>query len=229
MRRTLERLHDERKVRHRGAWKYFLRDSIVRLAHLPSLRVRVRKPGMKSPALLVAIFTASALFLHAENSPVRLTVEPIRKTEVKTVKGKPTHDKTQVMSLKIRLDNNSKQLLDGLTVKYWFIGHALGEHTGKALVEGERKAAINPNGKEIVESEVVSKQYVEAHSEMKGKTATKVPASGEKITGYAVRVLKDGKVLGEFYSEPTIKELLKDDAKPVAPAPAKPGAKPAAK
>lgn len=188
---------------------------------------------MKISALFLAIFSATTALLHAEVNPIRLTVDLNRKVEAKVEKGKPAHDKTQVMSLKIQLDNNSAQALDGLSVKYWFIGHGMTEHAAKVLVEGERKSSLTPRGRELVESEEVSKHYVEEHTEVKGKKATKVPASGEKIVGYAVRVMKDGKVLGEYYSDLAYKALLKDGvqtpAAPAAAASAKPGAKPAAK
>ena len=184
---------------------------ICRLGALAFASEPCQKAGMKSPALLLAVFTASTLFLHAEVGPIRLTVEQVRKLEVKTDKGKPSHDKTQVVSLKIRLDNNSAEAFDGLSVKYWFIGHAVTEHASKPLVEGERKAALAPRGKETVESEVVSKTYAEEHYDVakKGAKPTKVPASGEKIVGYAVRVIKDGKVLSEYYSDLAYKPLIK--------------------
>lgn len=182
---------------------------------------------MKHPFLLAALFSAVTFSAHAEVSPIRITVEQIAKTETKDKQG---HDKTQIRSLKIQLDNNSAQAFDALTVKYWFLGHAVDEHGMKAIAEGERKSAITPRGKDIVESEVVSKHFVEAHVEKKGKSTTKVPASGEKILGYAVRVLNDGKVVSEYYSDPSCKAAIdspaaKTESKPAA----KPGAKPAAK
>ena len=161
---------------------------------------------MKLPSLLLALFSAATLSLRAEVSPIHLTVELISKTETKDKTG---HDKTQIRSLKIQLDNNSTQAFDGLAVKYWFLGHAMTEHAAKPIAEGERKSAITPRGKDIVESEVVSKHFVEAHVEKKGKATVKVAASGEKIIGYAVRVMKDGKVLAEYYSDPSYKALIK--------------------
>jgi hypothetical protein len=183
---------------------------------------------MKLPSLLIAVVTVFTLSLHAEVSPIRMGVELVSKTETKAgPKGQPGHDKTQIRSLNIQLNNNSNDSFDGLLVKYWFFGHGMTEHGAKILSEGERKSVLAPRGKELVESEVVSKHYVEAHTEASkggGKTATagkKVPASGEKITGYAVRLLKDGKVLAEYYSEPSFKTMVDTAPKP-APAPAAP-------
>ncbi len=161
---------------------------------------------MKLPSLLLSLVSAATLTVRAEVSPVHIGVELISKTETKDKTG---HDKTQIRSLKIQLDNNSAQALDGLVVKYWFIGHPITEHVAKPIAEGERKSSLTPRGKDIVESETVSKHYVEAHVEKKGKATVKVPASGEKIVGYAVRVMKDNKVIAEYYSDPAYKMLIK--------------------
>jgi len=195
---------------------------------------------MKLPAIVAAIFTATAFTAHAQLGPVHLTVEQVSKTtDTKPpAKGQPSHEKSQTRSLKIQVDNNSKEAFDGLVIKYWFLGHSMTEHGTKVLVEGERKATVAAHGREMVESEVVTKQYVEAHNAPaaagKGKPAGKVgkvPASGEKIMGYAVRAVKDGKVLAEYMSDVSYKEII-DKTGAAAPAPgaaagAKPGAKPA--
>ncbi len=176
---------------------------------------------MKTPILLVIVASLFTSLLHAEPSPVRMSIEQSSKMEVKD-KKKP-HDKTQVRSLKIRLDNNSTAAFDSLVVKYWFFGRSAGEHANKQLVVGERKAALNARGTETVESEVVSKSFAEESYDAKSKK--KIPASGDKISGYAVRVLAGDKVLAETLSEPSYKELID---KPGAAAPA-PAAKPPAK
>ena len=157
---------------------------------------------MKLPSLLLAIFAATTLSLHAQVSPIRIAVEQASKTETKDKTGR---DKTQIRSLKITLNNNSAEAFDGLAVKYWFLGREAKEPTVKVLAEGERKSSLIPRGKDLVESESVSKRYTEERVD-RGK---KVPASGEKISGYAVRVMKDGKVLAEYYSEPSYKTLIK--------------------
>ena len=166
---------------------------------------------MKLASLILSIASALTLSIHADVSPIHMTVEQISKTET-NAKDKTHHDKTQVRSLKIQLNNNSTESFDGLTVKYWFFGHGVKEHIAKPISEGERKSTLAPRGKDIVESEVVSKHYVEEHTapaKGKGGKATKVPASGDKIVGYAVRVMKDGKVLAEYYSEAAYKTLIK--------------------
>jgi hypothetical protein len=181
---------------------------------------------MKIPSLILFFVSAFAISIHAEVSPIHMAVEMSNKTA--TVPKDP-HDKTQTRSLKISLDNNSALAFDGLVVKYWFVGHTEGTHDPKVLKEGERKSTLVPRGKDVVESEVASSHFVEEHFQVakggKGGKATKVPASGDKITAYAVRVMKDTKVLAEYYSEPSVKDTID---KPGAATPA-PAAKPAKK
>lgn len=175
---------------------------------------------MKTPALLLALATVFTVALHAETSPIHMSIEQSSKLEVKD-KKKP-HEKIQVRSLKIQLDNNSAQAYDALLVKYWFFGRGAAEHAQKVLVTGERKAAVAARGKESVESEVVSKSFSEESYDAKSKK--KVPATGDKISGYAVRVMLGDKILAESYSEPSFKELTDKGGEP-APAAAKPAAK----
>ena len=160
---------------------------------------------MKIPHFLLALFLALAPSVRAEVSPIRITVEQSNKTEAKDKKN--PHEKTQVRSLKIQLDNGSATAFDALVVKYWFLGHEVTERAIKPIAEGERKSAITPRGKDVVDSEVVAKHFSEEHYDAKKKA--KVPATGEKIVGYAVRVMQGDKVVAEFYSEPGYKALIK--------------------
>ena len=175
---------------------------------------------MNLRSLLPLLATLIPFSATAQVSPIRAAVEQISKSESKDKTG---HSKTQVRSLKIRLDNNSNESFDGLEVKYWFFGRGMKESQVKVLKSGERKATIGPRGKEIVDSEEVSSSYVEEHYETqrggggnrgggnnRGGRAKKVEASGEKISGYAVKIMKDGKVMAETYSEMSFKDKLKE-------------------
>jgi hypothetical protein len=168
---------------------------------------------MKLPFLLLALASVVTAPLHAQVSPVRMTVELSNKT---TSPPKEPHDKTQTRSLKITLYNNSAEAFDGLAVKYWFVGHPAGSNDSKVMTQGERKSSLAARSKDIVDSEVATSHYVEAHNQAAkggkgggGGKSNKVPASGDKITGYAVRVLKDDKILAEYYSEPSVKATIK--------------------
>src|SRR5438132_12238229 len=119
---------------------------------------------MKLPFLLLTLSSAFTLCLRADVSPIHMNVEQVSKN-TEDPKDKTHHDKTQTRSLKIQLDNNSTQSFDGLAVKYWFFGHGVTEHNPKVLSEGERKSSLAPRGKDVVESEVISKHFVEEHTE----------------------------------------------------------------
>lgn len=192
---------------------------------------------MKLPKFLASILTATAFAAHAEISPIHIAVELISKSDSKpAAKGQVSYDHTQTRSLKIKVENTSAQAFDGVVIKYWFLGHSMTEHGTKVIASGERKATLEPHGKDLVESEVVSKQYTEAHSNAakggkggKPGATTKVPASGERILGYAVRAVKDGKVLTDYYSDTAYKAVVDASGGAATTPAAAPGAKPAKK
>ena len=174
---------------------------------------------MKFLSTLTALLLSFTITARSEVSPIHMDVEQTSKTESKgkaPAKGAPPSDKTQSRELSIRLANNSNDTFDNLVVKYWFFGHDMKAHDAKVLKNGERKATLGPRGRETVESESVTSSYVEAHNvagKGKGAKATRVPASGEKIVGYAVQVLNGEKILAEFYSESSYKAKLGGAAK----------------
>ena len=169
---------------------------------------------MKLLILLAGTLLGISLPSHSEVSPIRMDVEQKSKTEIKP---REIWNKTQIRSLTIKLSNNSANSFDNLVVKYWFFGREAEGNDVKILREGERKARLGPRGRETIESEQVAISYVEAHSEApKGKSygaGKKVPASGQKIMGYALQVLDGSKVLAETYSEPSYRQKLAPPAK----------------
>ena len=195
---------------------------------------------MKLTSFIVALVTATAFAAHAALSPIHMAVELVNKSGAtgagkRQPSGQPSAGKTQAQSLKIRLENSStKDSFDNLVVKYWFFGRSMTERGVKVLVEGERKVSLAARAKELVESEVVTKSYTEAHNNLVmggnpvrggqggGQGAVqsvKVPASGEKIMGHAVRLMNDGKVVAEHFSDVTYKAII-DKPTAAAPAPA---------
>lgn len=195
---------------------------------------------MKLTSFIVALVTATAFAAHAALSPIHMAVELVNKSGAtgagkRQPSGQPSAGKTQVQTLKIRLENSStKDSFDNLVVKYWFFGRSMTERGVKVLVEGERKVSLAARAKELVESEVVTKSYTEAHNNLvmggnpvrRGQgggqgavQSVKVPASGEKIMGHAVRLMNDGKVVAEHFSDVTYKAII-DKPAAAAPAPA---------
>ena len=195
---------------------------------------------MKLTSFIAALVTVTAFAAHAALSPIHMAVELVNKSGAtgagkRQPAGQPSAGKTQVQTLKIRLENSStKDSFDNLVVKYWFFGRSMTERGVKVLVEGERKVSLAARAKELVESEVVTKSYTEAHNTLVmggnpvrggqggGQGAVqsvKVPASGEKIMGHAVRLMNDGKVVAEHFSDVTYKAII-DKPAAAAPAPA---------
>ena len=176
---------------------------------------------MRLPALALALALASIFSapLHAAVSPIRMEVE--QHSSTKAPKAKPGHpalsNLAQHRSLTIKLSNNSADAFDHLVVKYFFLGHDMKDHNIKVLKRGERKSSLVPRGNETVESEEVTSTFTEAHAEVgkgkgkgKGKPKSKkIPASGQKITGYAVQVLNGTKIEAEYYGEPSFKDKVK--------------------
>lgn len=169
---------------------------------------------MKIPSVFSTLLLFAAIPARSEVSPIHMDIEQVSKTEAKSkapTKGPPPGDKVQVRSLAVKLLNNSSESFDNLIVKYWFFGHAMTEHEPVPMKNGngELKAALGPRGRLTVDIPPFSSTYVEAHTEGGGKgKSKKVPASGDKITGYAVQVLNGEKILAENYSEGSYKAKI---------------------
>lgn len=194
---------------------------------------------MKLPSLALALLVALGIHSHAAVSPVHMDIEQRSSTKpagaksgaavTVTKRGQSSQgEKTQRRSLAIKLSNHSSELVDGLVVKYFFLGHDMKDHKIKVLKAGERKSSLAPRGSDTVESEDIANDYTEAHGEVskgkgKGKGGKsgvkKIPASGQKITGYAVRVMHGTTVEAESYSEPSYKQIAAEYAPSISDAP----------
>ena len=170
---------------------------------------------MKTSIALLAALCAISGIVRAEISPVMLRVEQV--TSVDHAKFK----KTQEKSLKIFISNTSTSDLGNLKVKYYFFGHGVKEHESEVVDKGEKTASVKARETVTVESEDAKATAVEQHyvatrgglksSSKKGSGFNKgkqVAASGEKLTGYGVQVLSDGKVIADYFSEPSLKEKV---------------------
>ena len=159
---------------------------------------------MKVHALIITTLCAISVLGRAEVSPISIRVEQV--TGVDREKFK----KTQEKSLKIFVSNGSAADMNNLTVKYYFFGHDVRDHEAEILEKGERTASVKARAMEIVETPAAKASATEAHS-VKGKGkggGKKVAASGEKLTGYGVRVFSGEKMLAEYFSEPSLKGKL---------------------
>ena len=168
---------------------------------------------MKLHPLILATLCAVSVFARAEVSPISIRVE--QTTGVDREKFK----KTQEKALKIFVTNGSSADLNNLTVKYFFFGHSLKDHEAEILEKGERTASVKARMTETVETPAAKATATEEHlvagrggfksSNKKGSgfnNAKKVAASGEKLTGYGVQVFEGGKLLADYFSEPSLRE-----------------------
>ena len=159
-------------------------------------------------ASLIALLGFTPLLNAVEISPIRVRVEQV--TTVDNAKFK----KTQEKSLKIFVTNGTAQDIANLTVKYYFFGHGLKEHESEVMEKGERPVSVKARLTEMVETPAVTATAIEKHStgaggKSKGKAKAKsVAASGEKLTGYGVQVVGAGKVLADYFSEPSFREIV---------------------
>jgi hypothetical protein len=175
---------------------------------------------MKTFRFLLLIMLAGVPVARAQLSPVTMRVEQIASTE---------HDKKgvkheQKKALKIHLSNSSSQDFAGLKVQYWFFGKDVKDRDVAVKEKGERAADVKARGTEIVETPAVTSSYTEEHVEGGGlqrsrgggsrmKAGKKVAASGDKLVGYGARVVQGGKVLAEYFSQPSFKEMVADSSR----------------
>ena len=170
---------------------------------------------MKIPALLPMILLSIALPVFAGIISVRLDVDPRSKSKGNpTAPGKPPSEKTQEQSLMIKLFNTSTESIGDLTVKYWFFARDIKGHGSTVFKQGESRTSLEKNERKTVESETVTTKYTDAYTKFeasgpnKTQKATRVPAVGQKLTGYAVQVLNGGKVISEYYSDNSYKQMV---------------------
>lgn len=175
-------------------------------------------------ALAATLFPAAA---HAEPNPVRVTVKQESKSDNKGF------NKTQFRTLKITLVNTGPDSLP-LRVKYAFFGRAAGSRDTVIVDHSDITTQLQPKSEQTLTTKTQSAKFIEDHFEKKKK----VEASGQKFTGYGVKVWQDGKVIAETCDPPSMLDDLakmpdlpapKAKPAPAPPKPAVPGAKPSNK
>lgn len=167
---------------------------------------------MKRIWLIIAI--SFYLVINASALTLRVTQESKLDS-----KGKTNDTKSQTRTLDMTLTS-----LENGTVKadvhYWFFSRDMKSGKEGILKHGIKKAILERNTPTKVQSEAVTSDYIEEHVEVekakggkgggKGKgsktTSKKVPASGDRITGYAVQVVVGNEVVAEYYSAPSYKQ-----------------------
>ncbi len=173
-------------------------------------------------AIFLITLTSLAVSASAQGLTTLTKVSPIRMEVRQNTKNKSvvkaTEAHTQERSLTIILQNNSNESFDGLVVKYWFFTRDPKGRNPAVLKQGEKTASLGPRSRDACETETVSSTYTREHTELErvngqannpqGNVAVKkVPASGRKIAGYAVKLYSAGSVVAEYYSEPGFKPM----------------------
>ncbi len=173
---------------------------------------------MKTLTILASLLFALTLHLHAEGGSVRLDVVQ----NVKNHGGGANGTTTQSRVLVITLNNTSKAQMDNLTVKYWFFARDV-KGGGNLSVQksGEGKVSLPPAGRQVVTTENATSTYTTQHNEVAGNQAQvvngrqinvpqirRVEASGKRIVAHAVRVFDGEKIVGEYYSEYSLRQKM---------------------
>lgn len=169
-----------------------------------------------SAAVLIGVLVANRAACGVEVSAITVRVEQFAKGD---------HDKfahTQEKSLKVFLTNGSDRDFEGLRVKYFFFARDLKGGDLTLYERGERSANVAAHATMMIETPAATTRYTEEHAQGnpfggKGKRSggggkaqkTKViEASGQRIVGHAVQVFTGGKLVGEVYSEPSLKAKI---------------------
>ena len=170
-------------------------------------------------ALHLVVFQASAFIeVTAEIIPYRekkvaessgrstnAAAQPSVPVSTKPSKGGENQEKV----LDISVHNGSKRLESELIVRYWFIGRDMKTFQSSLLDGGESSASLKPHETLKITSDPV-KGSVTRKPASPGKMGE---ATGIKIAGYAVQVIRAGKVLAEAYQESAYKKVIGSEGK----------------
>ncbi len=146
------------------------------------------------PGILAAVALATGIFPAAAQlpaaplpaSPVRITVKQESKTDSKGL------TKTQSRTLKITLVNGGPDSLP-LRVKYAFFGHGAKGHDTIIIDHSDLTTQLQPKSDQTLTTKPQTAVFTEAHLD-NGK---KIEASGQRFTGWGVKVYQAGKVIAE--------------------------------
>jgi hypothetical protein len=134
---------------------------------------------------------------------------PVPAIATRSAKAGENQEKMMVISVR----NASKRAENELTVRYWFIGRDMKTMRSLIIDGGEASADLKPNATMNVTSDPV-KGTVSRTMISPGRLG---PATGIKVAGYAVQVIKAGRVIGEAFQEPIYKKLIGSEGKTPGP------------
>ena len=180
--------------------------------------------------LLLALFSLSPATASVE---VRGNLVPTRgkgedgkpkpPTSAQRGGGPKPIEQNRVLEMMVR--NQSSKPEPGILVRYWFVGRDAKTSKLVLLDGGESHVNLKPNGTEVITSEPVKSAwtprptFVQPPSPAaKGGRPVAGPApsapkeaTGTRISGYAVQVIRDGKVIASDVMDDSIKTLIGSD------------------
>jgi hypothetical protein len=158
------------------------------------------------PFLFLSALFAFASNVHAQTAAVSVRVEQETKQEEPNLKDHFT--KTQKRTLKVFLTNSAKEDTN-VKIKFAYFGHPIASHEVTKISEGEKEDTLKPSETKEVDTPTNSQTYTEEHYPPgKGANKVKIPASGNKLTGYGVQVYVGEKLMGESYEPLSMKEQM---------------------
>jgi len=136
---------------------------------------------------------------------------PVPVSAVSTKSTKVVENPGKMLSISVR--NASKRFENELIVRYWIIGRDLKTMRPSLMDGGELSTDLKPNATFIATSEAV-KETASRKMATPGKMGE---ATGVKVVGYGVQVIKGGKVIGEAFQESIYKKLVGSEGKTPGP------------
>jgi hypothetical protein len=167
-------------------------------------------PNSLRRILVVFTLLTCAIGAHAAVSPVTIRVEAVSSTDPEKFTT------VQKRSLKVYLTNGSGQDITGMKLKYYYFTKDVKDREVVVKEDGEKAADVKARTTEIIETPVIRASSTEAHStggnkgnRNKQNQSKKVPAGGERIVGHGAQLFSsDGKLMTEYFSEPSLKTLV---------------------
>lgn len=171
-------------------------------------------------SLLALFFTVShclaAVDVTAEMLPYREKKETApgeAQSTAKSMTPSKSSSNSQDKVISISLRNTTKKPENELVVRYWFIGRDMKTYKASVFDGGETSAQLKPNGTLNLTSDP-AKGTVVRKAASPGKMGE---ATGVKIVGYGVQVIKAEKVVGEVFLESDHKKLVGAEGKKPGP------------
>jgi len=162
---------------------------------------------MKLPLLFLsssALFAFSSI-VHAQSASVSVRVE--QETKQEEPNKKDLHTKIQKRTLKVFMTNSSKEETT-VKIKYTYFGHPISGHEVGPLDQGEKEDTLKPSETKEVDTPTSTQTYTEEHYPPGKGVKVKIPASGNKLTGYGIQVYVGDKLMGESYEPLSMKDLM---------------------